>query len=455
MKTIFITITRGLLVRNILRNQFFKQLIQKKDVRVVLLFSVIEGRQPPEYLKREFERENVILEFVPNSLENKIKRVFTTLSRNLVFSPTTKLYVRFGTAKIKKKNLLTNIFLYLIYTPLSKVKFLKKLVWFIETYCFRDTAYGTYFEKYKPDLVLSTAILSNFDLAFLKNAKRRGIPTIGMPKSWDNLDKILFRFQPDVFAVQNEWMEYDTFRYQGYSKKRTQVVGFLQFDIYRDEAVFETREIYCQRKGFDPKLPILFLGSEGLWSIGDEKIFGQVIQAREEGKIPDCNILVRPHFSLPYKGEYDDFKKYKRVFIDNTYRLSDFFGDHWDPTEEDMKDLTSTLRHCAISLNFVSTLTLDSMSFDKPVINIAFGIRFKNGKDFTPIIYETGYYREVIKTNATEMVFSQEELLLAINNFLKNPALHAEGRQALRDKLCYKLDGQSGKRLLTLVEKYL
>ncbi len=455
MKTIFIPFTRALLVRNILRNQFFKKLKEQKDVRIILLFSLLENRKEVDYLKKEFSSDNVIVEFVPNNRENKIKRLFTLLSRNLVFSPTTKLYARFGTAKVQKKSSIMNVVLHAFYTPLSKIQFLKRMVWWIETYCFRDIDYIQYFEKYKPDLVFSTAILSNFDLAFLKIAKKRGIKTIAMPKSWDNLDKILFRFEPDVFAVQNEWMRFDAVRYQGYNKKKIEVVGFLQFDIYRDNNAIESRESYCVRKGFNPNLPILFIGSEGLWSKGDGEIFKQIIEARDKGIIPACNILIRPHFSLPYTGEYDHVKNYKHVFIDYTYRVTEFFADHWDPTEDDMKDFTNTLRHCDISLNFASTLTLDAMCFDKPVINIAFGLRFENSKDITPIIYETGFYREVINTNATEMVYSYHELFKAINNFLKDPSWHSEGRDVLRNKLCYKVDGQSGNRLFSLIQKYL
>lgn len=445
-RTIFITFTRGLLVRNVLRNQFFNLLQATPGLRIVLLFSKYSDRDG-EYLRSEFEGKNIIVEMVPNVRESRIKRVFTELARNLVFSPTTRLYARHGTSKVAKKGVLTNILLNAVYIPLSRVGLLKKLVRLIETYVFRDDQYGSYFDRYMPDLVFSTAILSNFDLAFLKHARRRGIPTVGMPKSWDNLDKILFRFEPDAFFVQNEHMRGDALRYQGFGESTTIPVGFLQFDIYRDPAAIESRESYCARHGFESALPIVMAGSEGLWSPGDDAIFKHVLELRDSGELPDFNMIIRPHFSEPYDGRYDRLRSHARVFIDNTYRVTEFFADHWDPTLEDMRDFANTLRHCDISINFASTLSLDATCFDKPIINVAFGIRFENGRDVTPIIYETGFYREVIGTGATELVYDYAELVRSIKDGLAHPERRHEGREKLRKKLCYNLDGQSGVRL--------
>lgn len=454
MKTVFITITRGLLTRNILRNQFFDKLKERNDIRIVLMFSDYV-RNNGEYLKKEFESRNIIVEFVPNVVESKLKKLFMAISKNLVFSTTTKLYAKYGTSKVPRKSKVINLLLNIIYTPLSKINFLKKIVRLIEVYVFRDSNYGKYFDIYKPQLVFSTALLSNFDLAFLKNAKRRGVKTISMPKSWDNLSKILFRFEPDMFCVQNELMKRDAVEHQGFKSSKIKTVGFLQFDVYKDATGIESRSRYCERHGFNPELPIIFMGSEGLWSDGDEKVFENVIRSRESGVIPDVNFIIRPHFSLAYDGRYDHLKKFKRVFIDNTYRITEFFADHWDPTQEDMKDFTNTLRHSDVTINFASTLSLDAVSLDRPVINISFGIRFDEGKDISHIIYETGFYREVIQTGATELVYNPEELNKAIHAYLKNSSFKKEGREKLRNKLCYSLDGKSGLRLYGVVEGYL
>jgi len=446
MKTIFITFTRGLLVRNILRNKFFESLKNTKNIKIVLLFSQyssIDG----EYLKREFAAPNVDVVFVPNVRESTGKKIFMSMARNLVFSPTTKLYAKYGTSKIARKSRLTNMFLHVIYTPLSKSNFLKKIVRLVEVYIFRDSKYGRYFDTYNPDLVFSTALLSNFDLAFLKHARRRRIPALSMPKSWDNLDKILFRLEPDAFYVQNEHMKKDALEYQGFQQSKIKPVGFLQFDIYRDPAAEESREDYCQRHSFDPKLPIIFLGSEGLWSDRDHIIFEEIVKARDSGILPKMNILIRPHFSEKYDGRYDYLKNFELVFIDNTFRITEFFADHWDPTFEQMKDFTNTLRHCNVSVNFASTLSLDAVCFDKPVINIAYGIRYQDGKDVTPIMYETGFYKEVILTGATTMVYSPKELFSVIEQYLAHPEIKKSGRDKLRNRLCYNLDGQSGTRL--------
>ena len=51
------------------------------------------------------------------------------------------------------------------------------------------------------------------------------------------------------------------------------------------------------------------------------------------------------------------------------------------PSEEDIKDLRSLLEYVDLNINMCSTMSLDFMLFDKPVINTVFG----NGIDFLNI----------------------------------------------------------------------
>ncbi|MEK7560612.1 MAG: hypothetical protein AAB539_01500 [Patescibacteria group bacterium] len=459
MKTIFIPINRGIIVRNLLRNRFFEMLAGNPDIRTILLFAVIEGRRPPEYLKKEFERENVVVEFVPNIVSRGIRRRFGAATGRAIFSPTTKLYARYGTTKVSPKTAATNSFWYALYPVLAHTRISRSLVWSAEAFLFPDRCYDSYFVRYRPDLVFSTAILSVFDLAFLKGARRREIATVSMPKSWDNLDKNLFRFEPDVFAVQNEWMAGEAVEYQKFNPEKIRTVGFPQFDIYRDPGVLISREQYCAKKDFDPSRPLIFVGSEGEWSRGDDALVRRLVQAEEHGAIPVSNILIRPHFS-GNDGRFDSLKNTPGVFVDDTYRTSDFFIDHWDPTRQDMADFTNTLYHSDVSINFASTLSLDAVCFDKPIINIGYGARWRERpdgakEDMTWLMYETNYYRAVMATNATTLVKSDAELLSAIRMSLRDPAFKRAERNLLRDKMCYNVDCKSGERLYELVTAML
>ena len=72
MKTIFITITRGMVARNILRAGVLDLLAQNKELEIVILIPKIKGKNIPDYFFKEFARENVKIELVENKKMGKI-----------------------------------------------------------------------------------------------------------------------------------------------------------------------------------------------------------------------------------------------------------------------------------------------------------------------------------------------------------------------------------------------
>lgn len=450
MKTIFITITRGLVVRNILRNKAFEILKQQKDLRIVLLFLNIYNLEPPEYLREELGGDNVIFELIPNWTPGKLQRVFKAATDYLVFAKNSKFYITGVPEQHKRASEFYFFFFNIIYRPLSKFKFLKRLARKIDLLIYKNRRIAHFFDKYSPDLVFSTAIQSGMDYDILKEAKKRKIKTISMPKSWDNLERLLFRVEPDIFLVQNRTMKDQAVEYQAIDEKKIMITGFPQFDIYK-ESVLMAKEAYCANRGLNPELPILFLGSEGPWSASDDKIFEEIISCREEGMIKNCNIVIRPHFSAAFLNAYERFRECKNVYVDDDFRKSEFFCDKWDPTRNDQINLTNLLYHCSVLVTFASTLSLDIACFRKPTIAVAYGVNFKDGKDISKKMYESDHYEEVMKTGAIITVDSKDELVKVVNESLENPHLRQEDVERLRESMCGAVDGKSGERIAAAI----
>lgn len=453
-KTILIPITRGMITRNILRGEAFRILKQQQNVRYVILIQNMLNTTPPEYLEQELGGDNVIFEYVANTQKPKLDRMFRTLVEFLVYTKSTKVFIQSKIEFERKSSRLTLFFINAFYTIASKITFLKHVARQIAWRFFHEKSLNYYFEKYKPDLVFSTAIISNLDIDCLHQAKRRNIKTVSMPKSWDNLDKILFRALPDIFLVQNELMKQQTVEYQAMDASTIHVVGFPQFDTYTLQEP-HTKETYCGRYGFNPAFPILFCGSEGKWSNDDELIFHSIINARERGEIPPCNILIRPHFSNAPQHIYRELEKYQHVYIDNDFRKSTFFGDHWDPTETDTHEFSQSLHHCAMMITFASTLALDVSCFNKPIIFVNYGVRYVDVPASQNKMYESGHYEEVMNTEAASLATSYAHLIETINVYLKNPEHKTLERTRLREKMCGPLDGKSGARIAEKVIEYL
>lgn len=465
-KTIFITITRSFLTRNILRCGTL-ELLKKHGYKIFVFFP---RQEIPAYLKQEFEDDQVKLVGIAGVDSSRLHRLFLKLNfsfliysksaikRALTFNENAR--VRFFSKAFLKKTKIIPWLRYLYLLLASHNPLQKRLYRFIEYHLFpqENSAIQKYFETYKPDVVFSTSSVSGFDVSILKEARRRGVMTVSMPKSWDNIALGYMRFVPDYFAVPNEHSQRVAVAQQDITEERVRIVGMPQFDWYARKDILRSKEEHFTKKGLDPALPLIFFGSEGVWASHDHEVAERVHEwiARNELAQP-CQLLVRSHFSNADQDVFRALRDKDHVVVDS-YRLTNFLGDKWDPSTEEMIDFVNTLYHCGIMINAASTLTLDAACFDKPIINIAFGCVYegghKDGEDITEsILYTSDHFGWVMETGATSKADTYEELKSSINSYLENPNSKSEERRVLREKLCYKVDGRSSERLVAVLDE--
>ncbi len=452
-RTIFITASRGFIVRNILRSGVL-DILKKDGFRVVVFFNGATA-EIPRYLREELEDGQVILENVFDAPRQAGYRRFAKLTSLLVFSKSTWYHSKMGS------NLNRAFFwkyLELIFSiAVGKFHSLKTLARFLEKSVFVQNIYGAYFYKYNPSVVFSTSIVSGaLDIEMMKEAERRGVRTVSMPKGWDNVAKTLYRFIPDVLIVQNEYMRAHAPFFQGIPEKKIIVTGFPQFDWYKRPEILQTREEYCASLGLDPKRKIIFFGSEGRWTPDDGALVSLIARWVMSDKfLAPCSLFVRPHFSDIKKGRFDAFKNISpNVAVDDSITVSDFFSDNWDPGVLETKKFTNLIYHCDIVVAIASTLTLDAVCLDKPIINVAFKALYhpKNGRDISRLLYSQDHYDWVLETGAVDLARSDEELFAAINTYLRDPSYKKKERKVLLDRLCFGNDGMSSERVAGVIK---
>lgn len=458
MKTIFIIVTRGFIVRNILRSGVL-DFLKKSDNRIVI-FMASTASALPDYLRKEFETEKVILHNIhePNNgkIYRKIYSIFSRLCASLVYTETTWMYFRVGnTEKLKRAKFYSYIEKFL-FSFLSRFNFLKTLARYIEKkFFFIDSKeYKKYFDLYQPDVVFSTSIISKVDIAFLKEANRRKIKTVSMTKGWDHMAKLLFRFVPDKLIVQNNNLKEGAIQYQQIKSEDVIVSGFPQFDWYTRKDILVSREDFFRSIGVDPKKRLIFFGSEGAWAPDDHKIAEMLIDFIEKNKLfKESHIFVRPHFSDLRSQRFDRFLGKPHVTVDTNITRSSFCHDTWDPTVEETKKFVNSIYHCDMMITVASTLALDACCLGKPIITVGFNALFspRTGEDVTSVLYETNHYTEVINTGGVDYVLNEEQLLNSVNNYLSHPEYKSAERQKLLEKLCYRVDGQSSKRVAAAI----
>jgi CDP-glycerol glycerophosphotransferase (TagB/SpsB family) len=108
--------------------------------------------------------------------------------------------------------------------------------------------------------------------------------------------------------------------------------------------------------------------------------------------------------------------------------------------------LAETILHCDVLINGISTTTIEAAIFDKPCICLGYdGDPAHNST--VPLYFKNSHYEKVVRTNGFRIAWNEEDLVRQINLYLEHPELDREGRELIRRQQCYRLDGQSGKRI--------
>lgn len=443
MKTIFLFLRQGISNRNLLRTDFLKTLKETPEVRTVIISPI--GDEPE--FRKEFEAPNVCVEKWPRTkvgfLEKRLKNLkdYIWVSRGLTQAIRVRRLAQLGKAGLMWRDWIGK------FARLLRVSETKINHWELMVYKSRSRMAELY-DRYKPDLVVFTRPFGT-NMHAMKEAKKRGVWVLCQVESWDNfISKGPLSVIPDQMAVWNESMKAEAEALHGFSGDRVDVVGAPQFDLYAERDKFLSRQEFFDLHGLDSERKLLTYGGSTEGFIPDELRIIELICAMIETdrfEMP-CQLLIRLHpiTSPGLQAEY--FRRFSarpNVFIQKPGRSSNLH-DGWDPTWADMLMMASTLKCSDVILNVASTLTIDAVALDRPVVCVAFAegladILFRN-------IYERSHYRQLIDTGGLHLVRNQDELVGTVINYLKDPSLDAAGRQRLREKLCYRLDGRSAQR---------
>lgn len=444
-KTLFITINRNALVRNILRAGVLEHLLRRENLKIVLLLNM----KISESFRREFGHPRVIVEEVKSKKYNRFRKIFIILFNQLVYSESERLVVKFGGGSRKRPSHFVYLAKHILFSIISRITFLKQCSRWIEQNIFIEKEYDYLFEKYRPDLVFCTSIYSRgLDFVVIKAAKRFGVLTVSMPKSWDTIGRLFYSAPSDKFIVNNVLMKNNLIKDQSIKEHNICVVGFPQFDAYIKKDTFLEKKEFCRLTGLDASKPIVLYASEGIWTYWDDTYIDDLVHNHKI--LETYNIILRPHYTDVLKKRYERFKEYDGLYVDDEHlTAAGTFSDAWDPTHEDIDWLANALKVSDVVITSVSTFVLDAMVFDKPIINICYDFA-RTKKDVfipMPLQYNLTHFQGVMKRKPTVLARSAPELLEWLDRYTKNPMLLSAERKKTLEDICFKVDGRASERI--------
>jgi len=448
-KTIFITILRGLLIRNFFHSGVVNKLLGN-GYRVVACV--------PHYWNandvRHLSRPNLVFENLPPPTPARGKRILEEFSKGAVFNSTVHVRYRYRFAGKKPNRALYFVRMF-FFAPLVFFPGFKKILRFVESVLYPERQCDYLFDRYNPALVFNTAAGQDFPL--MKSARRYGVPMIDMPKSWDNSSKLLFRVKADYVFAWGPFMARQLLRFQGYSPEEIILTGVPQFDIYAQKKSLLSRTDFCKQFGLNPDKKIILYASVGgdcCDEIGYIELLKKYIK---NGTIRNAQLFIRPH--LKYNdsiSRFNELKEKELVIVDTSAKQNVVFRDNWDISFENTNHLMNSLHHADVCVTVDSTITLDAVACGTEVINIGFDV--KDNLDLSISVktfFMSDYIKATMDYKGTWFVNNKKEFLEAFKDILEKDKTKKEKRERLIKYIMYRNDGKTTERIVQAIKEVM
>jgi hypothetical protein len=405
MKTIFLTVQTGMVVRDLLRCGPLERVLAHPDAHVVLL---TPGARDPAFLA-EFEHERVTI--VPQSPYEPSPMLWRVMNRRWRHARTPAM-----------ADALHRVEQRLIPKPSDYVRL---------------------FDEWDPSLVVSGDPLRPGDLNLLGLAQQRGVPTLGSVRSWDNVLKHL-RTRPDRLTVWNARNHREAQDVDRYRAEDVTEVGAPQLDVYFDPTA---ASLSPAELGLDPNKRTLLLATSSFTYDSDQTyLVDMLIDAIRTKEIREpLQIVLRLHPD-DRVGRYLKYRAAPEVILDIPERYLTTLG--WTMNRADLERMAALLGHADVMVNFATTVTLEATLVDTPTLLVAFSpIDPIEMQRYVVDLHFRMHYADLVNRALVPVAWSRAELVAWVNRYLAEPQLFRAERATIAREWVQFQDGRSGVRL--------
>jgi hypothetical protein len=439
-KTIFISSFFGLIARNILATDVLKILRNQPDLRIVILAP--QAKQALYH--REFAATNVIVEGVPDQPASRLDRILSAVFLNASDTAARRIH---RLREFKRDRRYLNFIARYFLAKAANFQPVRRLLRLMDYWLMPKNKFQSYFEKHRPDLVFATDIFEPHDVNLIRETVSRKIPVIGMVRSWDNITtKGLNRIIPDKTIVNTEKIKEEAVRYNDINPADISVVGIPHYDSYVSEPRTSREELF-KKLQLDPRRKTIFFAPPSDIYSQNDTIAEKAVNILQSF---DVQLLLRLYLVGNVRlGSIRPIPN--KIAIDEPASGADFRQADLTSGDSHLADL---LYHSDVVIAFASSLAIDAVVFNKPVVFIGFDGEL--GRPYWQSLrrfYDYDHQQSILKTGGVRLAKTPEEMIRFVEDYLANPKLDEAGRKKIIEERCWKLDGRSGERLAQAILK--
>lgn len=463
MKKIGIVITDGVGFRNFILSDFMAE-AQKQFSRVVLLSCLPKDAYSDLDLKCEIIELDVFEESFATWFFRKTKEVaHLQLHRKGNFGITDNFKANFSKTKTPRGYATRFIYQFTNWFH-SESWILRYNKW--QQLTFKNNPVTKKYHHLLQNLALDCLFFTHqrppYIAPLVLAAEQLQVKTHAFIFSWDNLaSKGRMAANFDGYLVWSDLMKQEllTF-YTSIQSEQVAVVGTPQFEPYiLPRYGYSVSEFYQRFDLNDSKPTLLFSCGDVSTSPNDPIYIETIAKAIANNQLfQSVNLLVRtspaesPLRFAPLAEKYPFIRWNYPQWVQARSNHQEAWSQRI-PTIADVHDLKSVLQHSDVNINMLSTMSLDFMLFNKPVINTVFG-NPTNGLANDQRFLQYAHIEYVVNSDATYVTKSEEELISAINQALSAPyAKLTQQKSLLATQIGAALEGTS-KRIAEVLHQW-
>lgn len=430
MKKLGIVITDGVGFRNYVMSDFITEALKQFDK--IVIYSGL-----PESCYENFNNDAIEIKELPVFIEGKSTWFFRKwkelahLQQNKVFFGMKNNLIAGYPKNNSLRSLLTKgLYFFTKYiNSNSSILFAEKLQFLSFSKKIVTKEYLKLIQKDKPSHVFFTHQRPAYLAPFLYAVIKSKIPVSTFIFSWDNLaskGRMLGTF--DYFLVWSQLMKNELlYFYPNTKEKNVHIVGTPQFEPYVLDKFKSSKQDFFKQFGLDSnKKTICFSCADSAIGKNDPLVIRTIVEAIRNNEI-QCDVQLLVRTSPAEDGSR--FKEIREEFPEVMWNIPKWVltrenhQENWSqriPSLQDIIDLRSLLENSDLNVNMCSTMSLDFMLFDKPVINTAFG-NLENGLYNDQKFLSYDHFKRVVDSGAVVVAKNKTELIQAINLELKKP----------------------------------
>lgn len=313
----------------------------------------------------------------------------------------------------------------------------------------RDVVYLTPLQKQvrsvKALLVASTDLAKDQQLIY--TCRRIGTPVVALVHSFDNLtSKGLLSTKPDRLLVWNDIMRKEAVEYHSMDLDKIDIVGVPQYEQYRKLAAQTSKERFRKRLKIPNDASVITYTASAMFMFPDEERFVQeLVEAISRGECGNSHLVLRTHPPDVRKEAY--LQRYSESHLPIRIDIPDagYTALHTGKigTNESILNFVELMQYSDVVVNLSSTIALDAVLFNTPVICLNFNYLSEESWFCAPNHHRCEHYWPIVESNAVDFPNNLGELICSINSYLDNPEKQSFERRRLMDQMMPKLPTSS------------